>query len=364
MDIKVDETLKVHANCIAIRGFKRSIIYDLQKMAFYFIPNDMKAFIDSLEDGYKTIHEIIDNANQENKQIIIEYIDFIISNELGVILKANEAKLFPPLSKNWFYPSNISNAILDIGDWYIMFFDKVVKELDTIACFNVQIRIFSNKDENELKSLLFAFENKRINSIELIVKYNENLSLDKLDDIITHNPRIHNIQLHSCPPAICAEQIGNGRLYFYQDKLVSEGCCGNVAEKYFNVNTWQFTESLTFNSCLNKKVSIDSEGNIKNCPSMKKSFGNIKDSSLLEAIEKEGFKDLWEINKDKIHVCKDCEFRYMCTDCRAYIEEPNYIYSKPLKCGYNPYTTEWEEWSTHPMKQKAIEYYGMSNLIK
>jgi hypothetical protein len=40
------------------------------------------------------------------------------------------------------------------------------------------------------------------------------------------------------------------------------------------------------------------------------------------------------------------------------------MYSKPLKCGYNPYTCEWEEWSTHPMKQKAIEYYGMQELVK
>ncbi|NIG32274.1 grasp-with-spasm system SPASM domain peptide maturase, partial [Enterobacter sp. Ap-916] len=33
--------------------------------------------------------------------------------------------------------------------------------------------------------------------------------------------------------------------------------------------------------------------------------------------------------------------------------------SKPLKCGYNPYTGEWEEWSINPLKQKAIKYYGM-----
>jgi hypothetical protein len=35
----------------------------------------------------------------------------------------------------------------------------------------------------------------------------------------------------------------------------------------------------------------------------------------------------------------------------------------PLKCGYNPYTCEWEEWSTNPLKQKAIGYYGMRSII-
>jgi hypothetical protein len=77
-----------------------------------------------------------------------------------------------------------------------------------------------------------------------------------------------------------------------------------------------------------------------------------------EALEKPGFK------KDQIEVCKDCEFRYICTGCRAYLEDPEDIHSKPLKCGYNPYTCEWEEWSTNPLKQKAIEHYGMQELVK
>ncbi|MCR9102370.1 MAG: grasp-with-spasm system SPASM domain peptide maturase, partial [bacterium] len=125
-----------------------------------------------------------------------------------------------------------------------------------------------------------------------------------------------------------------------------------------------FTESINHNSCLNRKISIDTEGNIKNCPSMKESYGNIKDTTLLEALEKPGFKKYWNITKDQISVCKDCEFRYICTDCRAYLEDPDDIYSKPLKCGYNPYTCEWEEWSTNPLKEKAINHYGMENLVK
>ena len=96
---------------------------------------------------------------------------------------------------------------------------------------------------------------------------------------------------------------------------------------------------------------------------MSQSFGNIKDTTLAEALEKPDFKKYWNINKDKIHVCKDCEFRYICTDCRAYVEDPEDILSKPLKCGYNPYTGEWSEWSTNPLKQKAIEHYGMQDLL-
>lgn len=96
---------------------------------------------------------------------------------------------------------------------------------------------------------------------------------------------------------------------------------------------------------------------------MEKSFGHIKDTTLIEAIDKPKFKEFWNITKDQIHVCKDSEFRYVCTDCRAYIENPEDILSKPLKCGYNPYTGEWSEWSTNPLKKKAIKYYGMEELV-
>ena len=101
---------------------------------------------------------------------------------------------------------------------------------------------------------------------------------------------------------------------------------------------------------------------------MAQSFGNIKDTTLEEALNHPDFKKYWNVTKDQIEVCKDCEFRHICTDCRAYTERTHFNgdidLSKPLKCGYNPYTNEWAEWSTNPLKQKAIEYYGMQELVK
>ncbi len=53
----------------------------------------------------------------------------------------------------------------------------------------------------------------------------------------------------------------------------------------------------------------------------------------------------------------------MCTDCRAYVEDPNDNLSKPLKCGYDPYTGKWEEWSTNPLKKTAMKHYGFDTLL-
>jgi len=75
---------------------------------------------------------------------------------------------------------------------------------------------------------------------------------------------------------------------------------------------------------------------------MKHHYGHISDTTLAEAIEKPGFKDCWFIKKDDIDVCQDCELRHICTDCRAFIKDPNNIYSQPAKCGYNPYIAKWQ----------------------
>jgi SPASM domain peptide maturase of grasp-with-spasm system len=153
-------------------------------------------------------------------------------------------------------------------------------------------------------------------------------------------------------------------LIYIENSINNFKHCGIVDMRYFNTNMSKVLESFNHNSCLHKKISIDKEGNIKNCPSMSQSFGNINNTTLEEALNHPDFKKYWNITKDQIEVCKDCEFRHICTDCRAYTEEPENQYSKPLKCGYNPYTNEWEEWSTNPLKQKAIEYYGMQELVK
>ncbi len=95
---------------------------------------------------------------------------------------------------------------------------------------------------------------------------------------------------------------------------------------------------------------------------MAQSFGNIRDTTLEKALNHKDFKNYWNITKDQIDTCKDCEFRYVCTDCRAFIENPDDKFSKPLKCGYSPYTNKWQEWSVNPLKQRAMKFYGLANL--
>jgi hypothetical protein len=51
---------------------------------------------------------------------------------------------------------------------------------------------------------------------------------------------------------------------------------------------------------------------------------------------------MWSITQDPVEICRDCEFRYVCTDCRAYTRRPGAPASKPAKCAYDPYTATWD----------------------
>ncbi len=186
-----------------------------------------------------------------------------------------------------------------------------------------------------------------------------------LFDFCQKYPRVHAIYAHSAPTTetLHISEQGMGHIFFTQDEITSSNHCGIISPDYFTINIKTFTEARKHNTCLNRKISVDTEGYIRNCPNMKEHYGNIKNTTLQQALEHPDFKKYWFINKDQVAVCKDCEFRYICTDCRAYIENPEDMYSKPLKCGYNPYTCEWEEWSTNPLKQKAIDHYGMREMV-
>ena len=69
---------------------------------------------------------------------------------------------------------------------------------------------------------------------------------------------------------------------------------------------------------------------------MKEHFGHVSDTTLTSVVHQDGFKKFWNITKDDIETCSECELRYVCQDCRAYTREADNPYSKPLKCKYDP----------------------------
>lgn len=355
----------LQSSCIPVQGKNRSVICDLQTDNYYFIPNSLYEIL--LFENGKTLKAIKKKFNNNFDEIIDEYFNFLTKNNL--ILFVNNKKGFTKLDLSWNNNYKINNSIIDIckDDHDIK---GILVQLENLKCSNLQFRFFDSGKSVFFKEILdfINIQKLRFTHIDFILPFdNEYLEISKK---YNDEPRIHSIIFYNSGLSkFNSPNFKNmGHVIFTENKIINEISCGIIDFKYFHSNIKLFTESQHHNTCLNSKISIDKDGYIRNCPSMPEHFGNIKDTSLEEALNHPDFKKYWNVTKDMIEVCKDCEFRHICTDCRAYTERTHFEgdidLSKPLKCGYNPYTNEWAEWSTNPLKQKAIEYYGMQELIK
>ncbi|OJV52741.1 MAG: grasp-with-spasm system SPASM domain peptide maturase [Bacteroidetes bacterium 43-16] len=349
--------LVLFQNCQLVKGQNRGTICDLQFGNLYIVPNSMIDFL--LKYNKKSIMEILKEIGEENKQNLKEYLDFLISERL--IFFSQHSQLFPQLNLNWESPLMITNAIIELTEESSDVINNSISHLDILGCTNLEIRIFSEAETLKLiQSISGILEGSTITSVSFLIKDSPELAISSLVNLCDQYGRITSVDILNSNKSEVFYSHKIHTTITYHTTMLSSQCCGKICQQFFSATLDIFTESQHHNTCLNRKIAIDAEGNIKNCPSMKESFGNIKDTSLAAAINKPGFKKYWNIKKDEITKCKDCEFRHVCTDCRAYLDDPEDMYSAPLKCGYDPYTCEWDDWSTNPLKTKAIMHYGLN----
>lgn len=95
-----------------------------------------------------------------------------------------------------------------------------------------------------------------------------------------------------------------------------------------------------FNPCLGQQLAVDGDGAVKHCLWASQSLGHVEKEGLREVILAGAVDEYWEKTKDGIEVCKDCELRYACFDCRVGKKGAFMAAEKPSYCSYDPYTGE------------------------
>lgn len=359
---------KLFPSLIPVKGYLRSLLLDPSRVNYYFIPNELYEII---SEEFIDVDKLYEKYPNDIKTID-EYIKFLTKNELIFEVSSKDESLFPKLDTNWETPSHITNMIIDIGNYEIQK-DKFSFEIGKLGVQALAIRVFDLKYLDYVNQFVsFLSEENRMNrlkDIQIDISANSQ-SLSKLQrqtvHILAKNPIISTINIYSFDKFL---KFDNEKIRVYEKEVLNEKDCGVVDGNISYVTRHLIFESMAYNSCLNCKLSIDSNGNIKNCPSMKKSFGKINDKSLDEVIEEDSFKKYWNISKDSIEVCKDCEFRYICTDCRVYTERNHmdgngFDFSKPLKCSYDPYTGDFNSWTEDESKKDIINFYNLNSIEK
>ncbi|OJJ17304.1 grasp-with-spasm system SPASM domain peptide maturase [marine bacterium AO1-C] len=337
------------ACCIPVKGASRSTICDLQRNSFELVPNVLHEIL--TEHTNKSIQEVFEVYDHEYNEEIKEYFDFLVDKNYGFY--SNEPHNFPKLDLTWHNPLTITNALVDFDRHSTHDLSVIVTQLSSLYCSAIELRFFSSLTLEKLRQVIRLFDNTTFRSVQITVGYHPELTPESLFMIRQNNERVQEILVHSTPQIdeIVLKEKFKVAIYTSQ-KINTEACCGNISPHYFTSRVEFFTETQSFNSCLNRKISIDKRGYIKNCPSMSQAYGHIDDTTLASVAQSKDFQKVWHISKDQVSICQDCEFRYICTDCRAYLATPNDILSKPAKCSYNPYEANWEDSSRE--KNKAI----------
>lgn len=362
--MKKKDYFQLFANCLLVKGASRSTICDLQKNEVFILPNEIAEIIERLNNK-TSINSIKKEFLEEDIATIDESIEFLINKNFGFYCDLEEFELFPKLDTSYKTANKLNDIIVELDYFDFEKLKKIKHLAATTSCKSVHIVTYFSLNKIKLEVILELFKLKTLSTIEIITKYDSSHDKTLFEGLQKKNPRFKKVILYGSP---FSEENRFQVPFFSTIHLTKEfedfTFCGNVSQKYFSLNQDKFLESLNFNSCLNQKLAVDRNGNIKNCPALNLSFGNIKNTKIdfisKELLNSEQFANLAAIKKDEINECKTCEFRHVCTDCRAFLSDPKNIYSKPLKCGYNPQTTQWEEWSDNPLKEKAIKYYNMN----
>lgn len=92
--------------------------------------------------------------------------------------------------------------------------------------------------------------------------------------------------------------------------------------------------------CYENKLCITSALYVHPCI-MERSvvYGNLLSTPLAEIVR--AGTPYMSASKDSVAICRDCEYRYACFDCRVERVSPDDFYSKSSNCGYNPHTGIW-----------------------
>lgn len=353
-----NKAYSLFANCIFVRGASRAIIMDLQRSDYHIVPD---SFIDLFTDNRVINTENLVGVSIIDNEDIHSFLQYLISEDLIFeIENLAELDAYPQLDKQFYYPSKISNLLIDINMHSNHDFDFLINELSfNVGCRHIQFRFFDSIDSSFFSELVAQIDNSNLISVEFILPYNS-MDINKVIELFDSTLKIKVIVLSDAPEnkVIFERSQITGSVLSVIEVINSPKCCGHIHPTYFAINYQTYFESLNFNNCLNGKLSITVDGNVANCPMMKSKFGHYKKIDISSLVENSEFKRLWALKKDDITKCKDCEFRYICTDCRAFIDNPNDIHSAPLKCGYDPYTNIWEDYSQNPLKQSAIKHYS------
>lgn len=327
-------SLIVSKDCQKIDGYLRSCIYDLTREDYFLFAKTENVFL--LDE---------------------EYINFLKEEEVIIEVPTTIKDRFKEIDFHFESYNQIMCCYTEYTEV------KQFKLLTKMLCRNFAIRLQSFKANKIFLTELFNWlEHSIINSIEVHITDN---SIDSND----LNEIANNYSSSFSKFFVYSNNSHLFEAFFVTNKTSSILTNGydrfrnplSQSENFF-INIPIFSESRDHNPYFNGKIYIDCKGLIKNAPETELSFGNINNiesvQQLKEIVSLPEFQKYWRITKEKIDVCRDCEFRRMCINDKLPKQRTDGSWFHTSECDYNPYIARWKREDGYvPLTDSGVSVY-------
>lgn len=252
---------------------------------------------------YDGVDEIIKYIRKNIKNtVIVLYSNLtLLTKEFICILKENDVKVVTSIYGS---TASIHDKITTVNGS----FNKTVKGIKLLKDNNISIKanvVLMSINENDI-------ENTKVLIKELTGK-------DTKVDIVRN--------------------VKPGLEYLQPQIAIKERVIRNV-KSISNMTSDRYLKNMRGNFCWQGKINICYDGTVTPCIMFQgnKDVLSLKDETIEKVLSDNIIKKYWSMGKDKIAVCKDCEYRYFCPDCRPMARDKN---KSSVKCLYNPYLGKW-----------------------
>ncbi len=332
---------KLFSNCRIVKGASSSAIYDLQREELFQIPN---SFLEILNCSGSTKIEDIYSQYHNESETLDEYFEFLLHKDLILLMpELKDFEKFKEIDFTYQYPFALFSVIvaLDNTKLSIPYIKNLLNNLEATQCKYVQLRFGLEINHQTILDIIKLFVDEGIfRSIHVFLSQNDYESMFN-NEYLTH-PLIHTLTIYPInnqPSHINErlERIPDNVEYIEASDFPVFESLNESRFKHFQPNIISYSEAQNHNIYYNKKAYINPNGDILQSPFTDKVFGNIATESLISTISNQTFQEYWNIPKDQIEVCQDCEFRYVCNDGRIPLKRNDKMYYFEESCTYNPY---------------------------
>lgn len=331
--------LKVFSEIIPIKGYRRSLIYDLIRSDLTFIPNTLVDFLNESEN--KSLNEIFKILSSKEKIIANKYLNLLKKNEYIFFCDKDETQLFQKMGLAWDYPAKISSSIIKLKSFDTAYLKKTIGLVSSTLCKNVLLILDFKIDTDQLEECYLLFKETGITNLEFVLLNKIIFDRISFSNFLVHSKRLTKITLSQDIQELKIDKIST-RIIF-APKLNTDQDKIEKSIYDFLICIPFFTESQHHNTYFNRKIYFEHDEFVKNSPeSLTKHPYPNNTFELNSIISSSAFKEFWDVKKDDCNVCKDCEFRHMCLDNRLPYQGREGSWYHKTECNYNPYIAKWK----------------------